>query len=106
MSSDPRVPVREVCIGEQLLRPCKVYSANTQAEEPQLLLTVNLLLPNNTSRRAHVLIDTGAEENLVRMGFLPQHIFQRAKKPLTFVMANGGKLEGGTHTHSGVGSPI
>ena len=32
------------------------------------------------------------------MGFLPQHIFQKAKKPLNNVTKNGGRLEGGAHT--------
>ena len=45
------------------------------------------------------MIDTGAEVDLVRSGFVPRHLFSPAVVPMVFIMANGSsKLGGGSQT--------
>ena len=45
-----------------------------------------------------MLIDTRAEENLIRKGLLPAHQFVSARKVLNLVRANGQPLQGGKRT--------
>jgi hypothetical protein len=47
-----------------------------------------------------VLVDTGAEVNLVRPDLFHHSIFQPAEKPLKLITVSGGDLEGGKHTIS------
>ena len=45
------------------------------------------------------MIDTGAEVELVRSGFVPRHLFSPAVVPMVFIMANGSSnLGGGSQT--------
>ena len=42
-----------------------------------------------------VLVDTGAQINLIKKGIIPNYAFRPAKKPFTLMAANGGLLPGG-----------
>ena len=65
----------------------------------QLLVDLDFELPDGRLQRAKALIDTGAEVDLVRSGFVPQHLFSPAVVPMVFIMANGSsKLGGGSQT--------
>ena len=65
----------------------------------QLLVDLDVELPDGRLQRAKALIDTGAEVDLVRSGFVPRHLFSPAVVPMVFIMANGSsKLGGGSQT--------
>ena len=65
----------------------------------QLLVELDVELPDGRLQRAKALIDTGAEVELVRSGFVPRHLFYPAVAPMVFIMANGSsKLSGGSQT--------
>ena len=65
----------------------------------QLFVELDVELPDGTLQRAKALIDTGAEVDLVRSGFVPRHFFAPALVPMVFIMANGSsKLGGGSQT--------
>ena len=55
----------------------------------QLLVELDVELPDGRLQRAKALIDTGAEVDLVRSGFVPRHLFSPAVVPMVFIMANG-----------------
>ena len=55
-------------------------------------------LPNGKFQRSRVLVDTGAELNLVRPGFISEHLLIRAETPMVFLMDDGSRLPGGSHT--------
>lgn len=42
-----------------------------------------------------ILVDTGAQPNLVKKGLFPPHLFKRAQIPLTLSAANSGRVDGG-----------
>ena len=67
-------------------------------EHLQLLMKVSVLFSNGTRKIMSVLVDTGAEANLVRKGFLDDFFLRNAREPLSFVTANGQPLEGGKRT--------
>ena len=60
----------------------------------QLLLKVPVLLSNDEKRYLEILVDTGAEANLVRIGLLPDDLFFTAARILKFLTANGQRLAG------------
>ena len=62
----------------------------------QLLLRVPALLSNDEQKYLEILVDTGAEANLVRIGLLPDHLFFTASRILKLLTANGQRLAGGT----------
>ena len=65
----------------------------------QLLVDLDVDLPDSRLQRDKTLIDTGAEVDLVRSGFVPRHLFSPAVVPMVFIMANGSsKLGGGSQT--------
>ena len=61
----------------------------------QLLMKVQSELPNRELQNLDVLVDTGAEANIVRLGKLPRHLVYAAPKALKFVTASGQRLGGG-----------
>ena len=65
------------------------------SKDRQLLIRTDALLLNGECRSLKVLVDTGAEANLVRQGLLPEHLTYPATKPLRFETANGQALGGG-----------
>ena len=65
----------------------------------QLLVDLDVDLPDGTLQRAKALIDTGAEVDLFRSGFLLRHLFAPALFPMIFIMDHGSiKLSGGSQT--------
>ena len=48
-------------------------------------------------RYPKILIDTGAQPNLVREGLFPKHFFHSSPKPLNLQAANQKRIDGGTH---------
>ena len=65
------------------------------SKDRQLLIRTDAILLNGECRSLKVLVDTGAEANLVRQGLLPEHLTYPATKPLRFETANGQALGGG-----------
>ena len=64
----------------------------------QLLMLVPVILPDQSKRRLRILVDTGAEANVIRMGMLPNGLFEETVQPLNFVTANGESMRGGRRT--------
>ena len=61
-------------------------------------MNLEVQLSNGETKLMRTLIDTGAEANLIRTGFVPHHITFAARKVLNLIAANGQKIEGGTRT--------
>ena len=61
----------------------------------QLLMEIQTELPNRQLQVLDMLVDTGAEANIVKLGKLPRHLVYAAPKPLKFVTARGQRLRGG-----------
>ena len=74
----------EVCLDSRWLG--KISSVSSPL---QLLVDLDVELPDGRLQRANALIDTGAEVDLVRSGFVPRHLFSPAVVPMVFIMANG-----------------
>jgi hypothetical protein len=64
----------------------------------QLLLKVPVTQENGAKRTISVLVDTGAEANLIRKGFLDDSLLKNTAEPLSFVTASGQPLDGGKRT--------
>ena len=64
-------------------------------KDRQLLIRTEVQLINGDFQRMKILVDTGAEANLIRQGLLSDHLLYRAQKPLKFETANGQILPGG-----------
>ena len=65
----------------------------------QLLVDLDVELPDGRLQRAKALIDTGAEVDLVRSEFVPRQLFSPAVVQMVFIMANrSSKLSGGSLT--------
>ena len=62
----------------------------------QLILNTQVQLLNGEERFLKILVDTGAEINLIKKNLIPEHLFYLVKKPLKFQTANGQILAGGT----------
>ena len=60
---------------------------------------------SGTRRRARALIDTGAEANLVRRGWLSDEELRPARHPLTLITADGTQMAGGDKSFKG-GLPL
>ena len=67
-------------------------------EALQLILKVDATFENGETKQIWVLIDTGAEANLIRRGVVPDHITYPAKKVLNLIAANGQPIQGGKRT--------
>ena len=61
----------------------------------QLIMKIQTELPNGQVEFLNVLVDTGAEANLVKIGKMPRHLVYPPPKPLNFVTASGQRLRGG-----------
>jgi hypothetical protein len=71
-------------------------STEIPKEHKQLCINVHASPTNGAGLVIGVLVDTGAEINLIKRGLFPQHFFNYAKRPANLVAANGTILEGGT----------
>ena len=63
--------------------------------ELQLVLELKAELEGGERRNLKVLIDTGAEANLIRTGLVPKRFTRPAHKVLELVAVNGQILQGG-----------
>ena len=73
-------------------KACKVQRCDNYL---QLLLNLEVELPNGDLKVLKVLVDTGAEANLVKKKLIPSRLMFAAEKPLKLVTANGKLLGGG-----------
>ena len=67
----------------------------TKGEERQLLLNIRAEGDDFGPIYMQVLIDTGAEANLVRTGLVSPGALKKSKQPLILVTASGSRMEGG-----------
>ena len=97
--------------------PCKVHShqrslppdftvnsIHGRKHELQLVMLMAVALPDDSSLNLKVLVDTGAQANLIRMGLVPDSFLYTSSDPLSLRMANGQYMEGGRRvvdTHLG-----
>jgi len=58
-------------------------------------LELDAQLPNGEVIPLKVLVDTGAQVNLVRRELIPQEFWREAKNPIQLITANGSILPGG-----------
>jgi hypothetical protein len=65
-------------------------------KDRQLLLHTQIELLNGEEKTVNILVDTGAEANLIRQGLISDHLMYTAKNPLKFETANGQTLAGGS----------
>jgi hypothetical protein len=63
----------------------------------KLVMKIQARGPDGRVIRLRVLIDTGAEVNLIKLGVLPSSYLQPSTHPLALVTANGVRMEGGKH---------
>ena len=85
-------------VDEEWLHPRKKYILNTCVErrdKVQLVMELPAVLSNGEVRNLKVLIDTGAQANLVRKGLISSHLFYGAPRILKLIAANGQRIEGG-----------
>jgi hypothetical protein len=82
-------------LGER--NPDNLIVDSIRASGGNLKLTMDIFarLPSGRGQVLRVLIDTGAEANLVKEGLLPKGEFTQAEKRLHFTTANGQPLRGG-----------
>ena len=66
-----------------------------QAGDRQLLMRIYAEHSNGRRIPLNVLIDTGADSNLIRKGMVSD-LTTPARKPLTLYTADGSRMEGGT----------
>jgi hypothetical protein len=76
--------------------PSALLREVTGGSEDQLLLTVPARGPDGRLHPLKILVDTGAEVNLVRRDRLPQAYFQPSRRPLALATADGTPMEGGS----------
>jgi hypothetical protein len=69
--------------------------ARKVGKERQLLLKTDAELRNGEVQTMDILVDTGAEANLIRKGLVSNHLTYVARNPLKFATANGQSLGGG-----------
>ena len=63
----------------------------------KLVMKIQARGPDGRVIRLRVLIDTGAEVNLIKLGVLPSSYLQPSTHPLALVTANGFRMKGGKH---------
>ena len=90
-----------IAVAQRMLQKSDVYRIGKirhVGKKMELTLLVEVELPDGKFQIIKMLVDTGAEANLVRRGLLPTHLFKQASERLTFVAANGQRLGGGNRT--------
>ena len=94
-------PKTSIKVMERMQKAFDKYPINqvkSYRDALQLILEMEAILENGTVKTMKILVDTGAEANLIRKGFVPDHLTFVAKRVLHLVAANGQKIEGGTRT--------
>jgi hypothetical protein len=72
-----------------------VDTVRRSGNEVQLVVSIPVELPNGQKRFLRMLVDTGAQVNIIRKGLIGPENFENAKKPLTLITANGQVMDGG-----------
>ncbi len=88
----------KIVIPERLREPKAHYVisfARQTEDELQLVLEHKAILEGGEKRILKILIDTGAEANLIRTGLIPKRYNRPAHKILELVAVNGQVLQGG-----------
>ena len=91
----------KIVIPERLRAPKAHYPirfARQMENELQLVLELKTELEGGERRNLKVLVDTGAEANLIRTGLVPKRFTRPAHKVLELVAVNGQVLQGGKTT--------
>ena len=65
-----------------------------KGEDLQLLLQPKVVAPDGSERILSVLVDSGAEANLIRLGLF-EKMLKPAKSPVRLAAVNGTTLDGG-----------
>jgi len=94
-------PTIEMILTPRMLKPRRAYflgKCKCQHDDMQLIMRIPAEMPNGESKILKVLIDTGAEANLIKIGLIPDHLFHSAKKVLHLITASGQSLAGGERT--------
>ena len=89
---------KETKLPDRVLRNVDKYTVGKVArngEDLQLLMKLEVGKMNGGVQVIKMLIDTGAQVNLVRKGLVEDHLMYAARNPLTLATANGQRLEGG-----------
>jgi hypothetical protein len=68
------------------------------AGQKQFLIETFVCTKEGGESFPQILVDTGAQPNLVRKGLFPRHLFRRSSNPLNLMAANQKRIDGGTHT--------
>ena len=87
-----------VVIPKRLLRPRRVYPVGklmSVGGSRQMLMCVRVSDREGGQHTAKALVDTGAQCNLIRRGFLPSRLMSRAKEPLVLLTADHSRMAGG-----------
>lgn len=63
----------------------------------QLLLNIDARLPNGSFLALKILVDTGAQVNLIKEKLVARQFFSSAENPVRLITANNTILEGGSH---------
>ena len=97
MVTPPPHEVVRTHLHERFLHEIPSYKMNKVhkvGEDLQLLMNIQVRTNDGTRKSVSVLVDTGAEANLVRGGLFNDSLMRNAREPLSFVTANGQPLEG------------
>ena len=101
-SNPPTPPVTSVVeptqVPSRCLRDPYTYTLGKIAwedDEAQLLLELDVILPNGDLRRVRALVDTGAQVNLIRKKLVPKHLLTSPSHPIRLVAANQEIIQGG-----------
>ena len=73
----------------------KVRKITRRGGSLQLLMPLKVQFVDGIKGILKILIDTGAEANLIYKGLAPIRLVYQAEEPLTFLAANEGTIEGG-----------
>jgi hypothetical protein len=65
-------------------------------KDKQLLIHTKVQFLNGEEKEIKILVDTGAEANLVKKGLIPEHLFYPAKDPVKFETGSGQSPAGGS----------
>ena len=87
-----------ILVPERCLRAHNSYNlgkVNLVGDDMQLMLELDVYLPNGCSKRVKALVDTGAQINLVRRRLVPNHLLSWARQTVKLVAANQQLIEGG-----------
>ena len=92
------VDIDEIEVPERCLHPIPHYNIGkieVEGDNLQLLMMLDVFFEGDGKRRMQILIDTGAQINLVKNTLIPWHLARLAPKAVRLITANGQRMEGG-----------